>query len=100
MSAGWFAGRLRELREQAGLTQLGLAERLGTTVRNVSRLETGAQEATWPTVVALAKLFGVSCDAFLQEPAALPPPKRGRPRKGPPQEEAPKRPRGRPRKGE
>jgi transcriptional regulator with XRE-family HTH domain len=81
MSAAWFAGRLRELRERAGLTQQELAARVGTTVRNISRLETGVQEATWPTVVALAGVFGVTCDAFLQEPAAMPEPHRGRPRK-------------------
>ena len=94
MSAEWFAGRLRELREGAGLTQPELAERVGTTVRNISRLETGVQEATWPTVVALAKAFGVSCDAFLQEPAAPPDPHRGRPRKAARAETAPKKPRG------
>jgi transcriptional regulator with XRE-family HTH domain len=79
MSVEWFGARLRELREQRGLTQQELAERIGTTVRNISRLETGVQEATWPTVVALAKVFGVSCDAFLQKPAATVEPKRGRP---------------------
>jgi transcriptional regulator with XRE-family HTH domain len=101
MSAEWFAGRLRELREQAGLTQQELAQRVGTTVRNISRLETGVQEATWPTVVALANVFSVSCDAFLQEPAALPEPQRGRPPKGAAgqrQEPIAKRPRGRPKK--
>jgi transcriptional regulator with XRE-family HTH domain len=46
MNAAYFAGRLRELRDQVGLTQKELAERIGTSVRNVSRLETGAQEAT------------------------------------------------------
>jgi transcriptional regulator with XRE-family HTH domain len=94
MSAEWFAARLRELREQAGLTQRELAERADTTVRNISRLETGAQEATWPTVVALACVFGVSCDAFLQPPGILPEPRRGRPRKADQETETP-RPRGR-----
>jgi transcriptional regulator with XRE-family HTH domain len=83
MSAAWFASRLRQLREQAELTQRKLAERLGTTVRTISRLETGAQEATWPMVVALADVFGVTCESFLQEPDARPEPKRGRPRKTP-----------------
>ncbi len=78
-----FPGRLRELREGAGLTQEQLAEKLGTTVRNISRLETGAQEPTWPTVLALAQAFGVTCEAFCQQPAALPPNRRGRPPKKP-----------------
>jgi transcriptional regulator with XRE-family HTH domain len=98
MSVDWFAGRLRELREQAGLTQGQLAAHVGTTVRNISRLETGAQEPTWPTVVALAKVFGVSCEAFLQPPAAMPEPRRGRPPKLMPEPQQAKRPRGRPRK--
>jgi transcriptional regulator with XRE-family HTH domain len=99
MSAEWLAGRLRELREQAGLTQQELARRLNTTVRNISRLETGVQEPTWPTVVALARVFCVSCEAFLQPPAVLPEPRRGRPRKAPTEETTP-RPRGRTRQGE
>jgi transcriptional regulator with XRE-family HTH domain len=81
MSAAWFPSRLRQLRDEAGLTQRELAERLRTTVRTVSRLETGAQEATWPMVVTLAEVFGVTCESFMQEPDALPEPKRGRPRK-------------------
>jgi DNA-binding XRE family transcriptional regulator len=32
-------GKLRELREQQGVTQAALAERLGTTQTNVSRIE-------------------------------------------------------------
>ena len=84
--------------DSAGLVRLPSAG-TGRTARDnrshLSRLETGAQEATWPTVVALAKVFGVSCDAFLREPAALPEPRRGRPRKA---AAPPKGPRGRPRK--
>ncbi len=79
MKAEWFAGRMRELREQAGMTQKQLADRMETTVRNVSRLETGAQEATWPTVLTLCEVFGVGCDAFMSEPAATEPRGRGRP---------------------
>src|SRR5262245_61375926 len=98
MKAANFAGRMKELREQAGLSQQQLADRLGTTVRNISRLETGVQEPTWPTVLALAEVFGVDCNAFTQEPAARPEPSRGRPPKAKGEEPAPKRPRGRPRK--
>src|SRR5262245_17656042 len=83
MSAEHFAARLKELREQAGLSQKDLAGQVGLTVRQISRLETGAQTATWPTAVALAKALGVDCLAFLKEPAALPEPKRGRPPKAP-----------------
>jgi transcriptional regulator with XRE-family HTH domain len=99
MKADNFAPRLKELREAAGLTQTQLADRIGTSVRNVSRLETGAQEATWPTAVALAEALGVNCLAFLEEPAERPEPQRGRPPKEKDEQEPqPKRPRGRPRK--
>jgi transcriptional regulator with XRE-family HTH domain len=101
MGAEHFAGRLKELREHAGLSQKELAERVGLTVRQISRFETGVQTATWPTAVALAEALGVTCLAFLEEPAAAPEPKRGRPPKAPtepPAEPEPKRPRGRPRK--
>jgi len=81
MNEDAFAPRLRELREAAGLTQRDLAEATGSTIRNISRLETGAQEATWPTVLKLCKALGVSCDAFTVEPAEQPPAKPGRPRK-------------------
>jgi transcriptional regulator with XRE-family HTH domain len=83
VEASWFPGRLRELREAAGLTQPQLAERTGISTRQVSRLETGAQVATWPTVLALARALGVSCTAFIKPPARPPAPQRGRPPKKP-----------------
>jgi transcriptional regulator with XRE-family HTH domain len=98
----WFAGRLRELREGAGLSREGLAERAGLKVGGVRDLEQGRREPGWRTVLALARALGVGCTAFLQEPAARPPAGPGRPRKAPPEDagqQQPKRPRGRPRKG-
>ncbi len=98
MSAEWFAGRLRELRTEAGLTQEQLAEMAGVQRDAVARWERGTREPSWGNVVALADALGVSCDAFRQEPRPAPVPQRGRPRKALPPEPAPKRPRGRPRK--
>jgi transcriptional regulator with XRE-family HTH domain len=83
MEAEHFAGRLKELREQAGLSQKELADRVGQTVRQVSRLETGAQKPSWETALALCRALGVSCEAFTQKPAAQPEPRRGRPPKPP-----------------
>ena len=79
------------LRLAKGMSEAELAERIGKSVRNISRLETGVQEATWPTVVALAQALGVSCEAFLEEAAPLPEPQRGRPRKVQPPATGPKR---------
>jgi transcriptional regulator with XRE-family HTH domain len=98
VKAEWFAGRLRELREAAGLTQQQLAERAGMAWRTVTHLEGGDRKPTWETVLALCQALAVDCGEFAKEPAAQPEPRRGRPRKAAPTEPAPKRPRGRPRK--
>ena len=92
-----FGGRLKELREQAGLTQQQLADRAGLSLRGVSQWERGVREPGWGSVLALADALGVNCLAFQQAPAPRPEAGPGRPRKAeePP---APKRPRGRPKK--
>jgi transcriptional regulator with XRE-family HTH domain len=101
MSVSHFAGRLRELREQTGLSQKELADKANLTTDGVSRLERGDRSPSWETAVALAEALSVEVTAFLQEPAPRPQTGRGRPpkpdaeTKGQP---APKRPRGRPRK--
>ncbi len=81
MKAEWFAGRLRELREAAGLTQQQLALRASMAWRTITHLEGGDRKPSWETVLALCQALGVSPEAFLQEPADRPPPGRGRPRK-------------------
>ena len=50
MGAEWFAGRLRELRERAGLTQKDLADRAGVSKATVADLEQGRYEPSWPMV--------------------------------------------------
>ena len=81
-----FAGRLRELREAAGLTTYALAKRCGLTKQALYRLEEGSNEPTWQTVQRLASALGVDCTAFsdptLQPPEAEPSRPRGRPTKG------------------
>ena len=80
-----FGGRLKQLREQAGLTQQELADRAGMHRFGVAKLERDERQPSWATVQALAKALGTSCLAFegTAEPAGdKPPPKRGRPRKG------------------
>jgi transcriptional regulator with XRE-family HTH domain len=101
MSADRFAGRLKELREQAGLTQPGLADRAGLSKAGIADLEQGRREPSWSTAVALAGALGVEVTAFLKEPAPRQQTGRGRPPKRTEKEEeepAPKRPKGRPRK--
>jgi transcriptional regulator with XRE-family HTH domain len=89
MEAKWFAGRLKELRRQAELTQQELSERSGVSKAGIADLEQGRREPTWATVIALAQALGVDCRAFLEQPAAEPRARRGRPRRE--REEEPRR---------
>jgi transcriptional regulator with XRE-family HTH domain len=120
IQAEWFAARLKELRQEAGLDQKQLAERSGVSLGSIRDMEQGRTHPTWPRLLGLCKALGVSCEAFTTPPAEREPAKPGRPVKkaeGPPAEkkprwldgvfgqkdegepEKPKRPRGRPRKG-
>jgi transcriptional regulator with XRE-family HTH domain len=98
----WFGGRLRELREKAGMSRPDLAKRSGVSLDLVASLEQGRRAApTWPTVLALATALGVDCTAFAVEPAPRDPAGPGRPPRAEPEAvPAPKRKRGRPRKSD
>jgi len=76
-----FGVRLRQLREEAGLTQVQLAEKAEMHLHGLTKLEQGDREPGWATVLALSRALGVDCSAFIPttgEEAARP---RGRPRK-------------------
>lgn len=81
---GSFAEKLKELREQAGLTQYALAAKSGLSRQILSKLELGQHEPSWMTVQILSTALGVDCIAFADE-IQLPEPGvsrgRGRPRK-------------------
>ena len=57
--------RLKELRDRRGISQLKLAMDLGLTQNSVSRYESGAREADYKTLIALADYYGVSVDYIL-----------------------------------
>jgi transcriptional regulator with XRE-family HTH domain len=102
MSANWFGGRLRDLREAAGLTRQELAEKAGLKAGGVRDIEQGRRSPQWETVLALCGALNCSCEEFRKEPADRPKPQRGRPRKAAAEaaeRPTPKRPKGRPRKG-
>jgi len=94
-----FGSRLKELREDAGLTQEQLADRAGMHKLTVAKLEQGIREPTWATVIALTDALGVSCEA-LRQPLERKHPVQGpgRPPKAKTEPPQPKRPRGRPKK--
>ena len=58
--------RLKTIRETRGISQLKLAMDLGLTQNSVSRYESGAREADYKTLVALADYFNVSIDYLLE----------------------------------
>jgi transcriptional regulator with XRE-family HTH domain len=102
MDTSTFGRRLKELREQAGLTQPQLADKAKLSKAGIADLEQGRREPSWATVQALAAALEVSCEAFNQEPAERPEVGRGRPPKDATrrtEEAPPKKPRGRPKKG-
>ena len=59
--------RIRDLREDADLTQQRLAEAIGITQRKYSYLETGTQPLTDELLVRLADFYGVSIDYLLRQ---------------------------------
>jgi transcriptional regulator with XRE-family HTH domain len=72
---GYFGKRLRELRNEAGLSQPALAEAAGVGLSTLRDFEQGRREPTLGTLVKLAAGLGVSLAAF-DPPADDPPPRR------------------------
>lgn len=60
-----FSNRLKELRTQAGLTQLQLAQRLGITKSVISFYELSERAPSPDVLIRLAKIFHVSTDYLL-----------------------------------
>lgn len=59
-----FAKQLRLLKDQRGLTQKDIADRLDTTEATVSRYVSGVRTPSIETAVELASLLGVSMDTL------------------------------------
>jgi transcriptional regulator with XRE-family HTH domain len=59
--------RIREGREQLGLSQEALADRVGTSVQQVSRAERGVQDIRISTLLRLAAGIGVSGSELLRD---------------------------------
>lgn len=57
--------RVRDLREDADLTQQQIADRIGITQRKYSYIETGSQPLTDELLVKLADYYKVSIDYLL-----------------------------------
>jgi transcriptional regulator with XRE-family HTH domain len=65
------AGRVKQLREAAGLSQQALAQAAGLSISVVTQLEQGVKaDPRISTVAALARALGVSVDSLISQPAA------------------------------
>lgn len=61
-SGVWYMIRLRELREERRLSQDGLALKLNVSQSTISAYEVGDRTPDLETLIAIARLFGVSLD--------------------------------------
>lgn len=78
-----FKELLKSLREKAGLTQEQVATAAGIPIGSYRNLEQGQRGPGWGTVVRLAKVLGVTADAFsvcdeVNEPDEAPTKKKGK----------------------
>ena len=71
--------RLRELREERGFSQYGLAEESGVGRSTIAALESGERGAHPTTVHALARALGVMVPDLYRSPIITPPPMQDRP---------------------
>jgi len=75
-----FPERLRELREDKGLTRDELAVRAGTSSHSIVKMELGLRYPSLELAWRVAQALGCKVDSLLQPPTKdLPPLKRGRP---------------------
>lgn len=59
--------RLKQLRQERGISQLKLAMDLNMNQNSISRYETGIHEADHETLIRLADYFDVSIDYLLEQ---------------------------------
>ena len=57
--------RIKQLREQKGITQLKMAMDLSMNQNTISRYESGARQADYETLIAICDYFNVSIDYIL-----------------------------------
>ncbi len=60
-----FGETLRKLREKKGLTQAGLAEKSGVSIRTIQAWEQGHRQPDLTPFSCLARTLGVSMEAFV-----------------------------------
>lgn len=72
MAGSEFGSRLRELRDAAGLSQQGLADKSGLNVFTIAKIEQGHRpDPVWSTVCVLADALDVEVVAFREPPSKV-----------------------------
>ncbi|HEV7228055.1 helix-turn-helix transcriptional regulator [Brevundimonas sp.] len=66
-----FATNVRRYREAAGLSQAGLADKIGADRAHVSSMERAQQNVTIVTLWHVSEALGVRAAALLEEPSGL-----------------------------
>ena len=61
-----FGKRLRQVREEAGMTQVAVADRVGVRPKAISLIESGDAAPTLTTMLQLARALGVSPAVLFQ----------------------------------
>jgi transcriptional regulator with XRE-family HTH domain len=70
-----FGKHLQKLRERAGLSQTGLAEHSGQSLRSIQNWEQGHRAPRAAAILALARALGVSAETLLTYGEVKPPAK-------------------------
>ncbi len=69
MMETWLPHKLRTLRVRQGLTLIDAAKKTGVTRATLSELERGHRHPVAPTLVKIAKGYGVPVEELIEEPA-------------------------------
>lgn len=67
-----FGERIRHLREQSGISQKALGDRLGIDQSGISRLEDGSRTVTARELVVIGDVFGVSLAELVEDGQTTP----------------------------
>lgn len=66
-----FISNLNRIRKERGMTQVDLAELLGTTQGSISRLLSGGEDVTLTRLDRIAKKLGVSRSELIEDPVLV-----------------------------
>ena len=64
----FYPARIRELREEHGMTQSALAAKIGCAASTISMYEQGRREPTFEVLRAIAAVFSVPVESFINSP--------------------------------